>query len=252
MINLSTGYCQRHNTTVVAQGMNASLNDSSLTCLLGPNGGGKSTLLRTLSAFQPPLDGKIKVMDKGLGEYTHTECARIIAVVLTERVDADGMTVSELVAMGRSPYTGFWGGTNDDDQKVVNESLRMVGMSSFARRHVHTLSDGERQKVMIAKALAQDTPVILLDEPTAFLDYTSRVELMRLLQSLAHDKGKTILVSTHDVDLAMLMADNIWLIDREHGLATGTPSEVTAKGHLARYFPGIEQIFSSIAGLMNK
>ncbi|MDE6459154.1 MAG: ABC transporter ATP-binding protein, partial [Muribaculum sp.] len=137
---------------------------------------------------------------------------------------------------GRTPYTGFWGRLSADDKAIVDEALELVGISGLADRMVDTLSDGERQKVMIAKALVQQTPVIFLDEPTAFLDYPSKVELMQLLLSLSRDHGKTIFMSTHDIELALLTADKVWLIDKPHGVATGTPEDLALDGSLARYF----------------
>ena len=171
--NLSIGYTSKNNRKVVAEGINATLNDSELTCLIGPNGIGKSTLLRTLSAFQPPLEGSITIDGKRLETLSDKEVSRLIGVVLTTKPDVQNITVTELVGLGRSPYTGFWGTLNEKDSEIVEESIAKTGITHLAERMIQTLSDGERQKVMIAKALAQQTPVIYLDEPTAFLDYPS-------------------------------------------------------------------------------
>ena len=154
--NISIGY----GNIIVADGINAKLNSGQLTCLLGANGAGKSTLLRTLSAFQPALAGSITYNDRELDDFTPQERARLIGVVLTERSKMEYMNARDLVSMGRMPYTGFWGGMNDDDREIVNEAMEKVGITALADRMVDTLSDGERQKVMIAKALAQQTPVI--------------------------------------------------------------------------------------------
>ena len=166
----------------------------------------------------------------------------MISVVLTEKCDIRNMTSVELIGLGRSPYTGFWGTLSKEDKEVVDHAINLVGISHLAHRMVHTLSDGERQKVMIAKALAQQTPVILLDEPTAFLDYPSKVEMMRLLHSLARTEGKTIFLSTHDLELALRTSDTVWLIDKTLGVTTGTPEDLAIDGSLGRYFerPGIE------------
>lgn len=213
--SLSIGYKEKGaKIKYIAQGIQASLYGGQLTCLLGANGAGKSTLLRTLSAFQPPLKGEILIKGKPLNAYTNNERARLIGVVLTERPELQNMTVFELAGMGRSPYTGFWGNLSKADKIIVEEALRMVGMEEMATRMVETLSDGERQKVMIAKALAQQTSVIFLDEPTAFLDYPSKVDTMLLLRRLAHETGKTIFLSTHDVELALQTADMLWLMKR--------------------------------------
>ncbi|MCM1521863.1 MAG: ABC transporter ATP-binding protein [Muribaculaceae bacterium] len=240
--DLTTGYHTRHGRKVIGEGMDVSLNSGELTCLLGPNGAGKSTLLRTLSGFSHPLEGEVLLMGKPLQAYSSSELSRLISVVLTEKVMVSEMTVSELVGMGRAPYTGFWGRLSGSDRRIVSDSLKAVGAEKMAGRSVHTLSDGERQKVMIAKALAQETPMILLDEPTAFLDYPSKVETMRLLHTLAHRDGKTILMSTHDLELALGTADTVWLMDRHYGITAGIPEDLALSGDLARYFerPGIE------------
>ena len=217
--NLSIGYATNGNKKVVAEGLNAAINSGELTCLLGCNGVGKSTLLRTLSSFQPALGGEIMLNAsqpsgfRPLTSYTDKELSRMIGIVLTEKPDVRNMTIEELVGMGRSPYTGFWGTLTANDHQIVSEAISMVGIESLRGRMVHTLSDGERQKVMIAKALAQQTPVIYLDEPTAFLDYPSKVEMMQLLRRLAHDQQKTIFLSTHDVELALQLADCLWLME---------------------------------------
>ena len=223
---LTIGYAQKNNTKVVASDINATLHSGRLTCLIGANGIGKSTLLRTLSAFQPPLSGEIFIDNESpipLSTLTDKQLSRLIGVVLTEKPDVQNMTVFELVGLGRSPYTGFWGRLNEDDKEVVKESLRLVGIESLQDRLIQTLSDGERQKTMIAKALAQQTPVIYLDEPTAFLDYPSKVEMLTLLRHLARETGKTIFLSTHDMELALQIADELWL------MTAGTPSSDTAE-----------------------
>ena len=224
--DLTIGYAQKNNTKVVASGINATLHSGRLTCLIGANGIGKSTLLRTLSAFQPPLSGEIFIDNESpipLSTLSDKQLSRLIGVVLTEKPDVQNMTVFELVGLGRSPYTGFWGRLNEDDKEVVKESLRLVGIESLQDRLIQTLSDGERQKTMIAKALAQQTPVIYLDEPTAFLDYPSKVEMLTLLRHLARETGKTIFLSTHDMELALQIADELWL------MTAGTPSSDTAE-----------------------
>ena len=235
LTNLAIGYQQKSNTKTVATGINAAINGGELTCLIGPNGVGKSTLLRTLSAFQPKLDGSISINGKDIGHYSDKQLARTIGVVLTGRPDVQNITVSELVGLGRSPYTGFWGTLSDDDKAIVARALQMTGIAHLAERMIQTLSDGERQKAMIAKALAQQTPVIFLDEPTAFLDFPSKVEMMQLLQRLSRETGKTIFLSTHDLDLALQIADRLWLMDKEHGVSVGTPAELAQSGVLGHF-----------------
>ena len=232
--DLSIGYATKGNEKVVASRLNAAIKDGQLTCLLGQNGIGKSTLLRTLSAFQPKLGGSAQILGREIDDYTDKELSRLIGVVLTEKPDVQNMTVTELVGMGRSPYTGFWGTLNDEDRRVVSEAIRLVGIELLKDRMVHTLSDGERQKVMIAKALAQQTPVICLDEPTAFLDFPSKVEMMQLLHKLAAEEQKTIFLSTHDVELALQIADCLWLME-PRSLSVGTPRELAGQGVLSRF-----------------
>lgn len=234
--DLSIGYPDKHNTKRVAEHLNASIHSGELTCLLGTNGVGKSTLLRTLSAFQPPLGGTIDLLDRPLSSYDDRQLATVIGVVLTEKSDIRNMTVEELVGLGRSPYTGFWGTLKESDRKIVHEAIARVRIESLTQRMVHTLSDGERQKVMIAKALAQETPIIFLDEPTAFLDFPSKVEVMQLLHNLTHTLQKTVFMSTHDLELALQIADKIWLMDRTNGIAIGTPEDLSLEGKLSSFF----------------
>ncbi len=234
--DLSIGYPDKHNTKRVAEHLNASIHSGELTCLLGTNGVGKSTLLRTLSAFQPPLGGTIDLLDRPLSTYDDRQLATVIGVVLTEKSDIRNMTVEELVGLGRSPYTGFWGTLKEGDRKIVHEAIARVRIEPLTQRMVHTLSDGERQKVMIAKALAQETPIIFLDEPTAFLDFPSKVEVMQLLHNLTHTLQKTIFMSTHDLELALQIADKIWLMDRTNGIAIGTPEDLSLEGKLSSFF----------------
>lgn len=247
--NLVTGYEGKHGVTAVTDGVSASLRSGELTCLLGPNGAGKSTLLKTLSAFIPPISGEIFIDGKRLTEYTDTGLAKVIGVVLTDKISLSNLTAEELIGMGRSPYTGFWGKLSEHDREVVDEAIALVKIDGLRRRTVDTLSDGERQKVMIAKALAQETPIIFLDEPTAFLDYPSKVEIMQLLQRLSRVKGKTVFLSTHDLELALQIADKIWLIDKRLGVVTGTPEDLSVCGAMSRYFERDGVVFDLDSGL---
>ena len=296
--NLSIGYQTKHSVRTVAEGINGAIRSGELTCLLGANGVGKSTLLRTLAAFQPAIKGEIlftvyslsscvpavasgkaertddysdgseglaskstvncqlsTVNTKEIASLSDKELSKLIGVVLTEKPDVRNMSVRELVSLGRSPYTGFWGTYTDEDLRIVDEAIEMVGITDLVRRPVHTLSDGERQKVMIAKALAQQTPVIFLDEPTAFLDYPSKVEVLQLLRRISREAEKTIFLSTHDVELALQLADTIWLMTKieeggkrnEEGdmaklgeggrspVTIGSPQELAASGDLGRF-----------------
>lgn len=233
--NLNIGYNNKSNVYIVAKDINAVIYSSELTCLIGSNGVGKSTLLRTMAAFQPKLDGDIFIKDRKIEDYTNKELAKNIGVVLTENPNLNNMTVFELVGLGRSPYTGFWGSLSNKDKDIVNDSIGMVGIENLKDRMIQTLSDGERQKVMLAKALAQQTPVIFLDEPTAFLDFPSKVEVMRLLHRLTRETNKTIFFSTHDIEMALQISDTVWLMDKKDGLNIGKPKELAANGSLSRH-----------------
>ena len=249
VVGLETGYRCGNKTTVITQGVSASLYSGELTCLLGPNGAGKSTLLKTLTAFLPPVKGEIFIENKPLSDYSDAELSKVIGVVLTEKLNLNNMSVEELVGLGRSPYTGFWGHMNDNDRRIVAEAISLIGIENLSGRMIQTLSDGERQKVMIAKALAQETPVIFLDEPTAFLDYPSKVEIMQLLQRLAREKNKTVFLSTHDLELALQIADKIWLLDKLHGVTIGTPEDLALDGEMSRYFHREGVVFDRESGL---
>lgn len=233
--DLGIGYTTKHGVITVAEDINGTICSRELTCLLGVNGVGKSTLLRTLSAFQPKIQGEIMIGGRDLSDWTDKELSRLIGVVLTEKPDVRNMTVRELVSLGRSPYTGFWGTYSKEDLQIVDEAISLVGIDLLSRRMVHTLSDGERQKVMIAKALAQQTPVIYLDEPTAFLDYPSKVEVLQLLRRISREAGKTIFLSTHDVELALQLADVVWLMTRGERMAIGSPKTLAKQGDLGRF-----------------
>ena len=264
--NLVVGYPDGRHTRQLNHAANEEAHDGMLTCLIGANGAGKSTLLRTIAGFQLPLEGTVLLGGDDVRALSPRQRAERMAVVLTDRPDVMCTTVWEMVATGRAPFTGFWGRLSGKDRNIVTRSLRLVGIEWMADRTVASLSDGERQKVMIAKALAQQTPVILLDEPTAFLDYPSRVEVMQLLLNIAHEEHKTVLLSTHDLDLALQTADRIWLFEKERGekkeeeegkeeeeeeekekktngdemskIISGTPQELVSNGSISRFAKG--------------
>jgi iron complex transport system ATP-binding protein len=211
--NLAIGYKSKKKNQLIAEGLNATLHSGELTCLIGSNGIGKSTLLRTLAGFQKPIAGEILISGKSITDYSAQELAQKISVVLTEKVTGE-LTVTELVGMGRSPYTGFFGKLTAEDDAIVQYAIEQVQITHLAQRTISTLSDGERQKAMIAKALAQQTPLILLDDPTAFLDHPSKKEILQLLKQLSREQNKIIFLSTHDLELALSTADKIWTMNK--------------------------------------
>lgn len=235
--NLCIGYRTGKKEKIVHEHLNFELKTGELTCLLGANGTGKSTLLRTLSASQPPLGGELRIGNKPLEQYTEKERSRTIGVVLTDKTFAGGLTVRELVGLGRQPHTGFFGRLDQEDKRIIEEAMVQVGIAHKAQSYIAELSDGERQKVMIAKALVQECPLILLDEPTAFLDVVSRIEIMHLLHRIASDQQKAILLSTHDMEQALVLSDRLWLLSYENGLQCGTTEDIILSHQMDNLFP---------------
>ncbi|MEG1937406.1 MAG: ABC transporter ATP-binding protein, partial [Rikenellaceae bacterium] len=212
--------------------LNFSLKEGGLTTLLGANGAGKSTLMKTLCGVIEPLSGKVLIGGREISSFSKAELSCRVAVVLTERVPDGGLTVFEVVSMGRYPYTGFFGGLTAYDREVVEEAMSVIGIDSMRNKPMAHLSDGERQKVMIAKSISQESDIIILDEPTAFLDVRSKIEIVMLLRNLALEKGKTFLMSSHDIELALQYSDNLWVMNSNgRGMECGsTESVILSKG----------------------
>lgn len=201
-----------------------------LICLLGPNGAGKSTLIRTLAGLQPSITGTVETGGKNITRLKPLERAKRLSMVLTEKVRSGNLNVYSIIALGRFPYTNWLGTMQPDDRKIVEWAMNITGTTVFANRKLSELSDGESQKVMLARALAQDTPLIILDEPTAHLDLPNRVSLMHLLHQLAKTTGKGILLSTHDLDLALQSADQVWLLRNDGAFTQGAPEDIVLNG----------------------
>ena len=234
--DLAVGYRTGKTAVTLLQGLNLSLEKGKLVALLGQNGAGKSTLLRALTCDERPISGTIKVNGRNLADMSQKDRSRLIGLVSTERIQAGALTVTELVGLGRQPHTGFLGRLDDEDHEIVRQSMEDAGIIGKANEYMASLSDGERQKAMIARALAQQTPIIILDEPTAFLDVASRIETMRLLQTLAHDRGKAVLLSSHDISQSLMLADELWLITTDRQVITGSTDELVASGAMDRLF----------------
>lgn len=230
--SLSIGYANK----AVVSDINVSLNEGDIIALIGPNGAGKSTLFKTFSTHIKPVGGKIELFGRDINLYSNNERAKLLGIVLTERPDDMFLKVYDVVAAGRYPYTGMFGKLSEDDEKEIKASLELVGVNNLIDRVFNTLSDGEKQKVMIAKAIAQNTPIIMLDEPTAFLDYPSKIELFSLLKKLAKEQKKAILFSSHDLELLLRYTDNIWIIAKDLPFASGQSSELLKNGIIQKYF----------------
>lgn len=212
------------------------LKAGEFVAIVGPNGAGKSTLLRTLTALQKPLGGEILLMGKELHSYSSSERALLLSIVLTDHPDDFFLKAEDVVATGRYPYIDFWARLKARDKEIIAQSMEWSGITHLEGRTLVSLSDGELQKVMIAKALAQDTPIIILDEPAAFLDYPSKIELMQLLRKLSTEQGKTILFSSHDLDLVLRSADRLWMISHNQPLVDGIPEQLVLDGTINKYF----------------
>ncbi len=247
--NLTVGYAiPRRPSITVVEHITVDLLAGELVCLIGPNGAGKSTLMRTLAGMQAPLAGTIRLMGDDLRSLKPNELARRLSIVLTERVDIGVLSAYTLVALGRYPYTGWMGELRPEDELVVQQAITAVGAADLADRNVGELSDGERQKIMIARALAQEPVVMLLDEPTAYLDLPRRAELMAMLRRLARETGRAILLSTHDLDLALRNADRIWLLPKGGSLHVGAPEDLVLSGAFEAAFKGEGVQFDAYTG----
>ena len=236
--DLAVGYRARRTRRAVLENVNLAVYPGELVCLLGPNGIGKSTLLRTVARMQPPLWGTIELEGADIRSITQAALARRLGVVLTERIAVEALPARRIVELGRYPHSGWFGRLTERDRRAVDWAIDAVGMRHLAERDFSRLSDGERQRVMIARALAQEPVILVLDEPTAFLDVPSRVELMGLLRQLTRDGQLAVVVSTHDLELALRTADVVWLVMPGGELVTGAPEDVVMAGCLSQAFEG--------------
>lgn len=236
--NLTVGYSQGAGKGYISivKNVNETVQAGELICLIGPNGAGKSTLLRTLAGMQPAIEGTVWLMGQDIRTMRAEERARQLSLVLTHKLELDLVSGYTLVAMGRSPYTGWMGQLSSKDHDIIQQSLQLVGAQKLANRMVNTMSDGERQKILIARALAQEPHLMILDEPTAFLDLPRRVECISLLRDLAHHTQRAIVLSIHDLDLALRCADRIWLLPYDGKLRVGVPEDLVLSGAFQRGF----------------
>lgn len=233
--NLCIGYISKKQNTIVANDLNISLQQGGLVCILGKNGIGKSTLLRTLTKVQPKLSGEIILKNKNIENHSTVDLSKSISLVLTEKIPPSNLTVYELIALGRQPYTNWLGNLTQEDRNQINFAIEQTKLKKLVNNRCDELSDGQLQRVMICRALAQNTEIIILDEPTAHLDIQHKIETFKLLQNLAHQLKKTILISTHEIQLALQMGDELWLMTHEK-LISGKPKYLIEKNFINELF----------------
>lgn len=243
--SLTVGYRSHGRTRAVLSDINVTVGAGELVCLLGVNGIGKSSLMRTLARMEPALAGSVEIRGTDILRMSQYDLARNVAVVLTERVAVGAMPAFKLVELGRYPHVGWSGLLSDGDRDIVRDAIIAVGAEHLAHREITELSDGERQRIMIARALAQRPALLLLDEPAAFLDVSARVEMLAMLRRLAREQNVAVILSSHDLELALRMADTIWLIDGAGRMHTGAPEDLLTDGSIAATFSGPNIAFSA-------
>jgi len=244
---LTVGYRSNKEQKILLSSISANLFSGEIIALMGSNGSGKSTLLRTLTGFQQPLSGEVLLNDWNISDFSMREKARFISFVSTEPVRVGNMTVFDLVGLGRYQFSGLWGNLSGEDIEMVNRCIALTGVKGFENRQLNSLSDGERQRAMIARALAQDTPVMVLDEPTAFLDVRNKYEIIHLLRKLAREQQKSVIFSTHDFSISLGMADKIWLIE-DQKLCEGAPEDLALNDRFQSLFSGSQIAFHPETG----
>lgn len=245
--NLTIGYASKKEDTIVASNITIALKKGELVGLVGGNGIGKSTLLKTLTKVQSPINGAVFINEKQLKTFSNLELAKTLSLVLTEPIAAKNLTVFELVALGRQPYTNWVGNLSDKDLEIINKAIDQTTIADLKHKKCFELSDGQLQKVMIARALAQDTDLIILDEPTSHLDMYHKAYILKLLQKLAKDTGKTILFSSHEIDLAIQLCDSM-IVMSEQGIVSDTPCNLIEKGAFSKLFPEDMIVFDEKTG----
>ena len=242
--DLSIGYSDKKNIKNVAKAINISLEEGKLTCLMGPNGIGKSTLIKTLTGVLPPLSGEVMIASQNINTLNHLQKAQTISVVLTQKPAAGYMHVRDLISLGRYPYTNWQNSFSNTDNKIVDDAIAAVGLSDQINTPLSELSDGNFQKAIIGRALAQDTKILVLDEPTIHLDVNNKSIVIKLLLKLSRQAGKSILMSTHDLGLAMSYADKLWLFS-EDNIIEGLPEDLALNGSIYQVFSETNNDFAN-------
>jgi len=245
--NLNIGYKSKKGVTTIAKDLNLNLDSGKLITLIGANGIGKSTLLRTITGIQKPLSGNVYLNEKNILDYKPLELAQNLSLVLTEKLPSSNLSVFELVALGRQPYTNWVDSLSKEDIEKVQEALRLTQIEHLASKKHFEISDGQLQKVLIARALAQDTPLIILDEPTTHLDLLHKVSLFKLLKNLTHETQKCILFSTHDIDLAIQLSDEMIIMTPEN-IVQDQPCNLISNGSFNNLFKDEHIIFDAEKG----
>ena len=245
--NLTIGYTKGKQKTIVQSNIGLNLDSGKLIALIGKNGIGKSTFLKTITGIIPPLEGEVTLNNKNILSFEANALAQELSLVLTEALPSSDLTVYEIVALGRQPYTNWLGTLTDEDKAKINEAIALTEISNYIHRKHYEISDGQLQKVMIARALAQDTSLIILDEPTTHLDLVHKVTLLKLLQKLTHETDKTIIYSTHDLDLAIQMADDM-IVFTEEAIFKDQPCNLISNGVFDKIFQNENIIFDATIG----
>lgn len=246
---LTTGYYAGSKEKHVTSGVSTSLFKGELICLIGPNGAGKSTLMRTVSGNQKPIAGNVYLEGKNVYDLSPKYLSKRLSLVLTERVSGGMLTAYEIVALGRYPYTDWSGKLKERDHQIIQEAISMTGAEELVERPLFELSDGERQKIMVARAFAQQPEVMILDEVTAFLDLPRRVEIMGLLSKMTKENNKAILLSTHDMDLALRCADRVWMLTKAGKMYEGAPEDLILEGAFQDAFNSEAMYFDDQSGV---
>ena len=246
--DLTIGYNRGNYQLKILQNLNAVLHKGELVCLVGENGVGKSTLLRTISGVQQPLSGEVFIAHRSLRDISSMELAKTISLVLTDRIYAGNLSVKELVALGRYPYTNWLGNLRKEDQNKIDWALEITGTQYLEDQLISELSDGQFQKTLIARALAQDSDMIILDEPTAHLDLVNKIIILKLLKDLASNTGKSILMATHELELSLQIADFIWMTYKNDKMVTGTPEDLIINGSFNKMINHDAILFDELHG----
>lgn len=249
--NIHLGFTSKTANTILLEDVSFDLSEGMLYSILGSNGKGKTTLMKALAAFHKPMKGEVLLQNKNINSYSYPELSRLISVVFTEKTQVEYMSVFEMVSLGRAPYTGFYGSLNSSDLRVISNSMNLCGISHLKQRNVATLSDGEYQKTLIAKALAQETPIIFMDEPANYLDAAGRITLMKLLRDLVRNENKTIVLSMHEIDLALKYSDKILMFNGNKKLKMGMPEDLILNGSINGLFAPQGLVFNIHEGIFH-